>query len=410
MTRVLAPAQARTLAADRYGAFVADLENMVNIDSESWNTKGVNRIADFVAERARNSGCRVQRIPGSSHAGVTLGDRIVVRRTGAGSRRILLLAHMDTVFPDGTAAARPYRVRGGRARGPGVCDDKAGLLAGLTALDVLGAAGAEHYGELVLLCTSDEEIGSPTSRPDIARLASEADAVLSLEGAREDGSVVSRRRGVADVTITLNGRAAHPGVDFERGANAVVAAALLVADAHRINGEGPGIRVNVGRFCGGERVNVVASSATVELEVRVDPEPGLDAALARVRALADTVYVPGVTASMTVSGACPPLCPAPGQAALLTHTRAIAAELGFEVDDVATGGVADANYAAAAGVPTLDGLGPVGGDDHSVDEWLDLDSVVPRIALLASLISRLSAEGVGCVEAGSDQTNRGRTT
>lgn len=410
MTRVLTPAEARSLAAGRYGDFVADLEALVDIDSGSRNAQGVNQIADFVVQRARRSGSHVERMPGSPHAGVTLGDRVVVRRSGTGTRKILMLAHMDTVFADGTAASRPYRVVGRHASGPGVCDDKAGLLAGLAVMDVLADAGAEHFGELVLFCTPDEEIGSPTSRQDIARLAADADAVLSLEGAREDGSVVSSRKGIADVTIAVSGRAAHPGVDFERGANAVVAAALLVADAHRINDEGTGIRINVGRFCGGERVNVVASSATVELEVRVDPEPGLDAALARLRAIVDTVYVPGADASMTVSAACPPMRPVPGQATLLAHTRAIAAELGFQVDDVASGGAADASYAAATGVPTLDGLGPVGGDDHSVDEWLDLDSVVPRIALLASLVSRLSAVGVGCVEAGNDQTTEGRTT
>ncbi len=394
---MLTPHRARILAADRYGAFVDDLGALVNIDSGSRNAHGVNRIADFVVERARRSGCDVERLPGLRYDGTTLGDRIVVRRAGDGEARILLLAHMDTVFADGTAASRPFGIRNGRAHGPGVCDDKAGVLAGLTAFDVLTGSGRENYGELVLFCTPDEEIGSPTSRADVMRLAADADAVLSLECAREDGSVVSNRKGIADVTITVTGRAAHPGVDFDRGANAVVAAAMLVTDAHRLNTDVPGIRVNVGRLRGGERVNVVAATATVDMEVRVDPEPGLDVALDRIRALVDTTYVPGVVASMTVSGACPPMRSGPGQARLLAHTRAVARDLGFQVDAVASGGAADANFAAATGVPTLDGLGPVGGDDHSVDEWLDLASVVPRVAMLAGVISRVAASStVGC--------------
>lgn len=397
MTQLLAPEDARALASDRYAAFVDDLEILVGIDSGSWNALGVNRIADFVCERGRRAGHRVERLPGAPHDGTTLGDRVVIRQSGSGTARILMLAHMDTVFEDGTSAARPFHVVGRRALGPGVCDDKAGLLAGLTVLDMLADSDVGNYRELVLFCTPDEEIGSPSSRDDIARLAADADAVLSLECAREDGSVVSARKGIADITVTVTGRAAHPGVDFERGANAVVAAALLVADAHRINTDVSGVRVNVGRLCGGERVNVVASSATVELEVRVDPQPGLDVALAHIRALVDTVYVPGAAASMTVSAACPPLRPGPGQAALLAHTHSIARDLGFHVDDVSSGGAADANYAAASGVPTLDGLGPVGGDDHSVDEWLDLDSIVPRVAMLASLVSRVAGSTVDCV-------------
>lgn len=394
----LSPGAAYALAAERYPAFVADLATLVGIDSESSDAGGVNRIADVVCDRALRSGCRVERAAGGTHEGIHLGDRVVVRRSGSGTARVLLLAHMDTVFARGTAAARPFRVADGRAYGPGVCDDKAGLLAGLTVLDILAGAQPHSVAEVVLLCVPDEEIGSPTSRDEIARLAAESDVVLSLEGAREDGSLVSSRKGIADITVTLTGRAAHPGVDFERGANAVVAAALLVADAHRINADVPGVRVNVGRISGGERVNVVAASATVELEVRVDPQPGLDEAIARVRRLVDTPYVPGVTASMTVSNACPPMRRDPRQDLVLDEVRSVAHELGFAIDDVSTGGAADANYAAAAGVPTLDGLGPVGGDDHSVDEWLDLDSVVPRIAMLACLITRLPA-AIGCVGA-----------
>ena len=394
----LSPGAAHALAAARYPSFVTDLATLVGIDSESWDAAGANRIADIVCERAAASGCRVERATGGVHEGRPLGDRVTVRRPGSGTTRILLLAHMDTVFARGTAAARPFRVVGGRAYGPGVCDDKAGLLAGLTVLDILGETDAGGFAEVVLCCVPDEEIGSPTSRDEITRLAADADVVLSLEGAREDGSVVSSRKGIADVAVTLTGRAAHPGVDAERGANAVVAAALLVADLHRITADMPGVRVNVGRIAGGERVNVVAASATVELEVRVDPQPGLDEAIRRIRHLVDTTYVPGVTASMTVSNSCPPMRRDPAQDVVLDEVRAVAHALGFAVGDAATGGAADANYAAAAGVPTLDGLGPVGGDDHSVDEWLDLDSVVPRIALLACLITRLPA-AIGCVGA-----------
>ena len=244
-----------------------------------------------------------------------------------------------------------------------------------------------------MLPVPDEEIGSPTSRDEIARLAAEADVVLSLEGAREDGSVVSSRKGIADVAVALTGRAAHPGVDAERGANAVVAAALLIADLHRITRRHAGVsgqrRQDLRRRAGQRRRRLGhrgtrGARRTPAGTRRGDPPASATSSTrptCRASRRLDAV-------SLTRARRCGR---DPAQDVVLDEARAVAHALGFAVGDAATGAPADANYAAAAGVPTLDGLGPVGGDDHSVDEWLDLDSVVPRIALLACLITRLPA-------------------
>lgn len=388
----LAPAHALQLAEQALPRFVQDLQHLVNLDCGSHNAAGVNKVADLVCQRLAELRWTLQRR--SLDSPVPVGDLVIGRRPGsavAGSGpRILLLAHLDTVFEDGTAQARPFSVRDGRAFGPGVCDDKAGLLAGLAAAQVLQSAGRERFGELVLCCTPDEEIGSPASRATLQQLAREADYVLSLECAREDGSLVKARKGVVDMQIAITGRAAHPGIERERGASAALAAAGLVIAAEGLNGTIPGASINVGRVRAGTRANVVAAGARVDLEIRAETAHSLQAADAAVASLAARLDVPGTRAEIHRSGACPPMAADAGAEWLAAQAAEVACELGFVVRAVGSGGVADANYAAATGTPTLDGLGPVGGDDHSESEWVDLASVVPRVAMLAGLIDRLS--------------------
>jgi glutamate carboxypeptidase len=378
------------IVASRYGEFVEDLRAMVNIDCGSYTPEGVNRIADQCQSRFEAGGWKVDRI---AHVPVGdephLGDLVVGRLEGAGGPRVLLIGHTDTVFEPGTAAERPFRIEGDRAMGPGVSDMKGGLLTGFVAVEVLREAGFDEFGSITYICNPDEEIGSPFSRPYIQQAAEDTDAAFVLEGARENGDIVSARKGVTDFRIEILGRAAHAGVEPERGRSAILEAAHKVIALHELNGRWPGVTVNAGVIEGGTRPNVVAERSVVHVDVRSPQEDTLSAAEAEVNRIADTITVPDVLVDVERGGWHRPMEKSPAGARLVALAVEVAGDLGFELHDAATGGASDANTTSAAGVPTLDGLGPVGGDDHGPREWIDLTSVVPRISLLAGIISKL---------------------
>ncbi|GAA2936857.1 M20 family metallopeptidase [Streptomyces enissocaesilis] len=382
-------------AEERLGRFLSDLAELVAVDSGSYSPSGVNRVADWTAARLAAIGFTVERVtPARTADGRQTGDVLVARKTGrlsagAGGRRILLVAHMDTVFQDGTAAERPFAVRGSLAHGPGVSDDKGGLLAGLTALEILAETGVEEYGELVFLATPDEEIGSPASRAVTERAARGAHYALALECARENGDLVIARKGVADFLLTVTGRAAHSGIEPERGANAALTAAHLVVELQALNGRWDGVTVNVGVVRAGTRTNIVCPEAELRVEVRSVTASGIVRAWKAIEEAAARPAVPGTGVEVERLDLCPPMEDTVASHHVLAHARALAAELGIPLGAVATGGVGDANIIAGAGVPTLDGLGPVGGADHTPEEWLDTATVPSRIALLASLVATL---------------------
>jgi glutamate carboxypeptidase len=366
--------------------FLAELETLVNIDCGSYTAAGVNRVADFVTDALRELGAQIERVPHEPANGTRLGDLVIGRLDGDGPR-LLLIGHMDTVFDEGTAAERPYRSVGGRAMGPGVTDMKAGLLAGLHAIAALQQAGMRP--SLTFVANPDEEIGSPFSTAFIRKLAAEHDAALVLECARANGDIVSSRKGIADYHLSLIGRAAHAGVEPEKGRSAILEAAHQVLALHALNGRWPTVTVNAGVIDGGTRPNVVAERCQMEIDLRAATVDAFDAAAAAVERLAASPTVEGVAVTLRRSAGHPPMEKTDASARLVGLAVSIAGELGFPLTDAATGGASDANTCAALGVPTLDGLGPVGGDDHSVDEWLDLESVVPRTTLLAGLVARI---------------------
>lgn len=386
------PTDVRRAVDARLPRFLAELEALVNVDCGSYTPDGVNRVADAVVASLTDLGATIERIPHVPEADAPLlGDLVVGRLDGDGPR-LLLIGHMDTVFEPGTAAARPFRVDGGRAFGPGVTDMKAGLLAGLHAIGALHALGRRPA--ITFVANPDEEIGSPFSTPVIRRLAPDHDAVLVLECARANGDIVSARKGIADYEITLVGRAAHAGVEPEKGRSAILAAAHQVIGLHELNGRWPSVTVNAGVIAGGTRPNVVPERCTLQVDVRAATVDAFEAASAEVERIGRSSAVEGVHAGVRRLAHHPPMERSPASAQIVALAQAIAIELGFTVADAATGGASDANTTAALGIPTLDGLGPVGGDDHSVDEWLDLASVVPRTALLAGLIDRIGEAGL----------------
>ncbi len=386
-------AEIRKRAEAHFDRYQEDLRTLVDVDCGTFVPRGVNEVADHMQSRFELAGWLTERIPHAPEAGMAqLGDVLVARLLGArppgqGGRRILLIGHMDTVFPDGTVAARPYRVEGTLAFGPGVSDMKGGLLAGHYAVRCLQDLVFDDFDSINYVCNPDEEIGSPFSGPLIREIAAEADVCFVLEGARENGDIVSSRKGVMDIQLFVRGRAAHAGVEPERGRSATLQAAHTAIALHELNGRWPGVTVNVGVIHGGTRPNVVAEDCLLRVDVRSPTASSFREVVAQIERLAADTTVPDTSIEMVPQASFPPMEKTEGTARLAELAKAIARELGFDVRDAATGGASDANPVAGMGVPTLDGLGPVGGADHSSAEWLDLDSVVPRMALLAGLIA-----------------------
>ncbi len=367
---------------------MSDLEAMVNVDCGSYSPTGVNTIAERCESRFRAGGWSVERrSPDRDEPRV--GDLVIGRRCGAGGPNVLLIGHMDTVFDGGTAAERPFRTDGSYAFGPGVSDMKGGLLAGFVAMEALVESRFDAFGTVTYICNPDEEIGSPFSGPVIRELAPAHDVALILECARANGDIVSSRKGVTDVEIEIIGRAAHAGVEPEKGRSALLEAAHEIVALQALNGRWEGVSVNVGVASGGSRPNVVPERCRLEVDVRATTGAAQDEVARAIEGICANPTIAGVRSEPTVYATHRPMEKTDASARLVHLAVATALELGFEVHDTQTGGASDGNTTSAAGTPTLDGLGPVGGGAHGPDEWLDLASVVPRVSLVAALIARL---------------------
>jgi len=375
-----------------YTAYLADLERLVNTDCGSYTKRGVDVIGRWTAERLRELGAHVTAHPND----LDLGDTVIGEFEGADPTgpTLLCIGHMDTVFDEGVAAERPFRIEGGIATGPGVTDMKSGLLAGLYAIGaVRSALGGLPLARLVFIANPDEEIGSPASTPHVRRIAAESDVCLVFECARANGDIVSSRKGTIDIVITLDGKASHAGVEPEKGRSAILEAARLITDLHALNGRWPGVTVNVGVVEGGTRPNVVAERCQLQVDVRSVTREGLEAVEAAIAELtAESRAVPDVTMTVEESSRHWPMEKLERSGRLADAAIAIAAGLGIDLRDAATGGASDANTTAGMGVPTLDGLGPIGGLDHSPGEYLEVASIVPRTTLLAGLIASIGRD------------------
>jgi len=381
----------RDLVAADLSSYLDDLRHLVDIDCGSYTPEGVNEVARWVASFLSGLGADIDIRPDPEGR---FGNTVVGTFRGQpGGVRLLLIGHMDTVFDPGTVAQRPFRIDGDTAYGPGVTDMKSGLLAGLYALKAITAeVGGVPFERLTFIANPDEEIGSPSSAVHIREFAADVDACLVLECARANGDIVSARKGILDTRLTVHGRAAHAGVEPEKGRSAILEASRLIRDLHGLNGRWPGVTVNVGKVTGGTRPNVVADRCDLEVDVRSTNAEGLDAVEAAVREVAAATEVPDVTVETHVMVAWRPMEKLLRSGRLVEHAQTVAAQLGFEVRDTSTGGASDANTTSGMGVPSLDGLGPIGGNDHSPSEYLDIDSIVPRTALLAGLMLTIARD------------------
>lgn len=366
----------------RQDEMVDTLRRAVELESPSDDAEALHRFADWLVPRGRAiPGVAVEQLPDPA------GPMVRMALSGTG-RPVLLLAHFDTVWPLGTLERMPLRIEGGRLHGPGSFDMKAGLVQGLYALAALAAhTRPEERPPVILLCTSDEEVGSERSRARIEEEARASRAVLVLEPAMgPEGALKTWRKGVGDFRVEVRGRSAHAGGDHAAGRNAIVELARHILELERLTDYERGTTVNVGVVSGGTRSNVVPEFAAAEVDFRVmtlEEAERLERAIRGLRPHAEGFAV-------TVTGGLnrPPLEERMTRD-LFALAKEVAAGLGFDVAASGTGGGSDGNFTAALGVPTLDGLGAVGDGAHALHEHVALDAMPQRAALVAELALRL---------------------
>lgn len=370
----------------RLDNYLRDLAELVNIDSGSYDRTGVNQVVSFLDSAYRGLGAQTETVPGTD-----LGDILLARLAGTGSGKVLLVGHTDTVFGAGTAAARPFRIKGDRAYGPGVSDMKAGDLSIVYALGALLDEGFDNFARITVLHNPDEEIGSPSSHDLIEAESREADAVLVLEPGRETGNIVSARKGMVALDLNVRGVAAHAGVNKARGRSAAVELAHLVINLEALNGQLPDTTVNIGYVESGTRPNVVPELGRAHGESRAFRTEYLEEIVRRAQEIVARRTVEGTEAELIATFGHYPMERSSRSSDLVALAQRLSEQLGYRIEDEATGGASDGNTAARAGRPVLDGLGPVGGQAHSPLEYLEVPTIAPRTAVLGGLIAAIGS-------------------
>src|SRR5947209_1109279 len=334
-------------------AYLEDLKTIVNIDSGTFTKPGVDRVGAYLRERFTAFGF-------STHFDkqAQYGDHLVATHTGQNPNgpRIVLIGHIDTVLPDGEAERRPFTINqhnGMRiATGPGVLDMKSGVLIGMYALRLLIESQQAHYSNITFICNSDEEIGSPSSRPLIQELARQADAVLVLEPGRAAETIVSSRKGCGQYRVEVHGISAHAGVEPDRGRNAILELSYQVQMMQALNGTIPGATLSVGIIRGGDRTNVVPDYAYFDMDVRVTDNASAEALETAMHRVTKRNHLRDTRITLSGSILCQPFERNQRNALLVELARAAGSELGLRIQDAGSGGASDANNTSILGIPT----------------------------------------------------------
>ena len=360
---------------------------LVLVESPSDNKAAVDAVVAIAADNARSLGGRIKLHRQRQHGNV-LEVRFGPRAKGNsnGQKPVMLLGHLDTVWPIGTLRQMPYRIADGRIWGPGTLDMKIGVAMALTAVEILAEAELLNR-EIVLLLNSDEEIGSPISRPITENLARDCEAVFVLEPA-QGLAYKTARKGTGNWRIDIRGVGAHAGVDFEKGASALRELGRVIESVSDWTDLKRGLTVSIGVAGGGSKTNVIPAEAFAEVDVRIAKiadGPRIERKFASLKA-------GDKRCSLVISGGInrPPMERTRGTVKLFERAQVLAKELGIDLKEASTGGASDGNFTSALGVPTLDGMGAVGEGAHASHESIVIEHIAPRTALLAGMLVRSS--------------------
>jgi glutamate carboxypeptidase len=377
-------------------AYLDTLRELVSIESGSRDVEGLDRAATLIAAKLRAIGGQVELVTAGpdvykmEDTPAQIGKSVVATFKGTGTKRILLLAHMDTVYQRGMAASQPFRIDGDRAFGLGIADDKSGVALAIHAAGVLQALGHKQYGTLTVLINGDEEISSPGSRGLITRLGSEHDAVFSCEGAGNDDRIRLTTSGNGAVLLKVQGRASHAGAAPEDGRNALYELAHQVLQTRDLSDRSIGLSLNWTIANSGGTRNIIPAAASATGDARVTRVKDWDALEARLRERIAKTLIPETKVTLTVERRRPPLEATPASRALANYATTIYGITGrrLGVTETSGGGGTDAAFASLkTKAPVIEGFGPVGFGAHSDErEYIDLRSVEPRLYLLARLI------------------------
>ncbi|MGI9024954.1 MAG: glutamate carboxypeptidase [Burkholderiaceae bacterium] len=366
------------------------LKELVSFDSGTLNGDGVKKVADIAEGRLKAMGFATERVDAKPSVGVKLVGRIA----GKGTRKLLLLAHMDTVYLDGTAARQPFHIDGNKAYGAGIGDDKAGIAVVLHATRLMLASGFDDFARITVLFNADEERGSPGSRELIKTLAAESDAVLSFEGTGIDQETIrTGTSGITRVTVTITGKASHAGVAPERGVNALVEAADLVLRTQDLD-DPKGVRFNWTVERAGEVANVIPDHATVQADVRYRRDEDLKATLAKLDERVAKKRLQDAVLKVDVLSGRPGMVPTAGSRRVVALAQAIYGEIGLKLaESEGTGGATDAAYAAQTNQAVVESMGlPSFGAHSNSDEYVLVDRIPARLYLAVELMKRVLAD------------------
>ena len=373
-------------AAGAEPAVLADLAQLVNIDSPADHAVGLNQIQGILTERLKAMGAEIRTVPSPRGS-----YNLVATFTGAGTGRLLMMAHVDTVFAVGAAKERPFRVQGDRAYGPGVSDDKGPVLTGLYAIKLLRDSGFKDFAQITYLINVDEEIGSPSSKELIRELAKQHDVAICLEGGRSDDGVVSFRKGVSYLQLEAKGRASHAGNAPEKGVNALLELVEQVPKLAQLANKEKGTTLSFTVFQSGDKTNVIPDKAVTKADIRVLQPEEMDRLETEAAEIITHKLFAESQLKLTITRGRPPFPRNAATDALIEKAQVIYQEIGKSLTVAGSGGGSDGNYTASVGTPTLDSLGFVGGGGHSVDEYMEIKSIAPRLYLLTRLLMDLGS-------------------
>lgn len=374
-----------SMAESRKAAFVADLEKLVNIDTGTGDTAGLTQVEAILTARLKALGAEVQAVPSEAPA---VGNILVGTLKGSGDRNAMLVVHYDTVFGPGEVAKRPFKVVGNKAYGPGVADAKPGLLLILNAVDMLKERGFKQYKTLTICFNADEEKSSLGSRALIKKLAADQDVVLSFEPPEQE-QVIIATNGIAYVHLDVKGVSSHAGSAPEKGRNAAMEMAYQLLQLKDLGDPAKGTTVNWTVVQAGDRVNVIPAAASAKADMRLSVLSELERVQNDANRITQQKMIPETQVAVRVENRRPPFSKNPNTDALAKKAQAIYQDIGKTLTPVAMRFGTDAGYAYNPANPkqtVLEGLGIVGDKLHSVDEWGDLDSVVPRLYLTVMLL------------------------